>query len=203
MALTEQEKKALNTMCPAAQAVSLGDKVDDFVQGVLTAGSVGTAELADDAVTKEKVAADVAGSGLAQDTDGSLMAVVDDSTLEIAEVGDPAVDTLQVKDGGITSGKLAAALQALVLGAASGYTLARGEAAVTGTADVDTGLATVVAVVACLGSDPSVDALWASAAPGGTAGHIDLKVWKPTASDNCTPIAATAEKSVEWIALGT
>ena len=203
MALTDQQKNALNNMCPAAKSVALGDKVNDFVQGVLGAGSVGTAEIADDAVTKAKVAADVAGSGLAQDTDGSLMAVVDDTTVEIAALGDPAVDTLQVKDGGIASAKLATALQALVLGAASGYKLARGEAAVTGTADVDTGLATVVAVVASLKSDPSVDALWASAASSSTAGHIDLKVWKPTASDNCTPIAATAEKSVEWIAIGT
>jgi len=130
---------------------------------------------------------------------GIVAAELDDATLEVG--GSPS--KVRLKDGGVSSAKLATALQTLVLGAASGYKLARGEAAVTGTADVDTGLSTVVAVIASLKSDPSVDALWASAASSSTAGHIDLKVWKPTASDNCTPIAATAEKSVEWIAIGT
>ncbi len=130
---------------------------------------------------------------------GALAAHVDGTTVEFA--GDPAA--VRLKDGGVSSAKLAAALQALVLGAAAGYKLARGEAAVTGTADVNTGLATVVAAVACLKADPSLEALWVSAAPGATAGHLDLKVWKPTAADDCTPLAATAEKAVEWLAIGT
>ena len=36
-----------------------------------------------------------------------------------------------------------------------------------------------------------------------TAGNIILKVWKPTAAADCTPIAAVLAKSVRWIAIGT
>lgn len=172
MALTNQQKAQINSMCPAAKAVGLGDRIQDMETGILPEGSVGTAELADSAVTAAKLAAN-------------------------------AVEEAKIKDGAVASAKLAAALQALVLGAASGYKLARGETSVTGTADVTTGLATVVAVVASLGEDAALTGLWVTAAIGGTAGHIDLKVWKPTAAADCTPIAATVAKKVDWIAIGT
>jgi hypothetical protein len=197
MALTAEEKAGLNNMCPAAKKVALGDKVDAFVQGVLAEGSVGTSEIADDAVTKAKIGADVAGNGLGQNADGSLEVKVDDSTLEIA------TDSVQVKDGGIAAAKLESALQALILGAAAGYKLARGTAAVTGSADVNTGLATVVAVVASFHDAPSVDAMFVQAKAGSTAGHIDLVVTKPTAVNNVTPTASTTETNVDWIAIGT
>jgi hypothetical protein len=90
-----------------------------------------------------------------------------------------------------------------VLGAAGGYKLARGQADVTGTADVDTGLATVAAAVATLDDDISLAAMWASAHLSATAGHLDLKVFKPTAVDDCTPVAATAAATVNWLAIGT
>lgn len=45
---------------------------NSIVAGDLTANSVETAKIADDAVTKEKIAADVAGNGLGQNVDGSL-----------------------------------------------------------------------------------------------------------------------------------
>jgi hypothetical protein len=61
-----------------------------------------TAKLADDAVTAAKINADVAGNGLAQNVDGSLEVTVDGSTLEIT------ADSLNVKDLGITTAKLAA-----------------------------------------------------------------------------------------------
>ena len=64
--------------------------------------SVVNAKLADTSVTKEKINADVAGLGLAKDTDGTLRAIVDDSTLEVN------VDTLRIKDLAISSDKLAA-----------------------------------------------------------------------------------------------
>jgi hypothetical protein len=60
-----------------------------------------TAKLADDAVDKDKVNADVAGLGLGQNVDGSLETNVDNSTIEIS------ADTLQVKDLGIVTAKLA------------------------------------------------------------------------------------------------
>ncbi len=152
MALTDQEKSALNQMCPAAAKVALGDKIDDFVQGVLADGSVGTSEIA---------------------------------------------------DGAVTSAKLESSLQALVVGVASGYKLARGTAAVTGSADVDTGLATVVAVVASLHDAPSLNAMWVQAKASTTDGHIDLVVTKPTAANDVTPTASTTETNVDWIAIGT
>jgi len=62
---------------------------------------VSTAKLADDSVTKEKVNADVAGAGIGQNVDGSLEVNVDDVTIEIA------TDTVQVKDGGIGTAKIA------------------------------------------------------------------------------------------------
>jgi len=90
-----------------------------------------------------------------------------------------------------------------IIGVAAGYNLARGETAVTGTADIATGLTTVVQAVACLETDPSLEALWASVADSVTGGNIVLKVWKPTGAADCTPIAATVAKSVRWIAVGT
>jgi hypothetical protein len=63
--------------------------------------NITTAKLADDAVDKAKVAADVAGSGLGQNADGSLETNVDGSTIEVSG------DALQVKDAGIVTAKLA------------------------------------------------------------------------------------------------
>lgn len=64
--------------------------------------AVTTAKIADDAVDKTKIAADVAGAGLGQNVDGSLEVNADDSTIEINS------DSLRVKDLGITTAKLAA-----------------------------------------------------------------------------------------------
>lgn len=90
-----------------------------------------------------------------------------------------------------------------IIGVAAGYKIARGETAVTGTADIATGLTTVVQAIACLETDPSLEAFEASVADSGTAGQIILKVWKPTGAADCTPIAATVAKSVRWVAVGT
>lgn len=68
----------------------------------LIANSIQTSFIQDDAVDKDKIAADVAGSGLGQNANGSLEVNVDGSTIEINS------DTLRVKDGGITTAKLAA-----------------------------------------------------------------------------------------------
>lgn len=98
---------------------------------------------------------------------------------------------------------------ALVAGVAAGYKVARGVAAVTGTLTVVTGLATVVAVVAAAEDDPDGVALAAVSATIGdqagspAAGSVIVKAWKVTAVDNATLIAASAEKSINWIAVGT
>lgn len=59
-----------------------------------------TRHIIDDAVDKDKIAADVAGSGLGQNADGSLEVKVDSSTIEINS------DTLRVKDAGIIEAKI-------------------------------------------------------------------------------------------------
>lgn len=74
-----------------------------YANGVFSITNLGvdTAQLANDAVDKTKINADVAGIGLGQNVDGSLEVNVDDSTVEVS------ADTLQVKDGGIAEAKLA------------------------------------------------------------------------------------------------
>lgn len=73
----------------------------DQIQTMMdTNAKIKTDGIADDAVDKDKINADVAGDGLGQNQDGSLEVNVDDSTIEID------TDTLQVKDGGIDSNKL-------------------------------------------------------------------------------------------------
>ena len=90
-----------------------------------------------------------------------------------------------------------------VSGIADGYKVARGGSSVTGTLEVATGLKTVVQAVACLKDNPSLNGAWVSIADSATAGNILLKVWKPTAAADCTPIAATVAVKVRWIAIGT
>lgn len=97
----------------------------------------------------------------------------------------------------------------LLLGAASGYKVARGVASVTGTLTVVTGLATVVAVIATAQDDPDgvalamVSATIGNQAGAPAAGSVILKTWKVTATGNATLIAATAAKAVNWLAIGT
>lgn len=66
------------------------------------AGSIGTTELADAGVTAAKIAAAVAGSGLAGGAGSALSVNVDDTGIEIN------TDILRLKDLGVTTGKLAA-----------------------------------------------------------------------------------------------
>lgn len=61
-----------------------------------------TKNIADDAVTAAKINSDVAGSGITQAAGGELDVNVDDSTIEVSG------DTVQVKDLGISTGKIAA-----------------------------------------------------------------------------------------------
>ena len=70
----------------------------EFARSVATP----TGALADDSVTKAKIAADVAGDGLGQNADGSLEVKTDATTVETSG------DALRVKDGGITAAKIGA-----------------------------------------------------------------------------------------------
>ena len=98
----------------------------------------------------------------------------------------------------------------LVGGVAADYKIARGVHTTVAASDtVVTGLATVVAVVATLESDPVLDPLLVTASIGNqsgapAAGSVLIKTWQPTAANDVTPIAATTfGKKVNWIAIGT
>lgn len=93
-----------------------------------------------------------------------------------------------------------------IAGVANGYKIARSAApvAVTGTSDITTGLATVLAAFACAESnyDGTAFANCQAVVTGG-AGHILLKAWKITAADNGALIAATVAQNISWVAIGT
>ena len=63
--------------------------------------SVSTAKIADNAIDKDKIAADIAGNGLAQNIDGSLEVGVDGSSIELTN------DKLNIKDMGVVNAMLA------------------------------------------------------------------------------------------------
>lgn len=112
-------------------------------------------------------------------------------------------------DAGTSVTKTAAEINDLVGGASGGYMVARGVSAVTGTADVATGLTTVVAVLATAQDDLDGDTLAGVSATVGdqagtpAAGSVTLKCWKNDADGDATMVAATAEKNVNWVAIGT
>jgi len=106
--------------------------------------------------------------------------------------------------------KTAAELNKQIEGASAGYKIARGVHTTVAASDtVVTGLATVVAVVATLESDPVLDPIMVTASIGNqsnapAAGSVYIKTWQPTAANDVTPIAATTfGKKVNWIAIGT
>ena len=96
-----------------------------------------------------------------------------------------------------------------VQGIADGYKVARGQHTTVAASDtVVTGLATVVAVVASLDSDPGDDPLLVSASIGDqagapAAGSVLIKTWKTNGTDPTPSAASTFSKKVNWIALGT
>lgn len=95
-----------NTVAQSAQVNANFNAVATLVNSTkldsdnIQTGGIATASLADDSVTKAKINADVAGTGIGQNVDGSLELNVDGATVEISS------DTLRVKDGGITRPKL-------------------------------------------------------------------------------------------------
>lgn len=123
--------------------------------------------------------------------------------------------TFQDRDGIIAdSTDLAAKQDALtnpVVGVGASYKVARGVSAITGSGDVVTGLTTIVSVTVTPQDDLDGDSLAGCSATIGdqagtpVAGSVTIKCWKVTtggAAGNPTLIAATAAKSVNWIAVG-
>ena len=80
--------------------------------------------------------------------------------------------------------------------------VAFGTDSVTGSKTIATGLETVYACFASLDDNIDLNAAWVQAEISATAGSIDVKVWKPTSATDVTPIAATAAKTVSFLAIG-
>jgi len=104
----------------------------------------------------------------------------------------------------------AAQINLLVQGVAAGYKVARGTITPTTASDtVVTGLTTVVAAVASFKGAPTLTCMFVAADVGNqagapAAGSIYIKTYKPTATGDVTPIAATTPWSaIDWIAIGT
>jgi hypothetical protein len=105
---------------------------------------------------------------------------------------------------------LAAAVANPLAGVAAGYRIARGVATIDAASkDIATGLTTVVTATCSLVGDPSMTHNQSTVTVGDqagapAAGSIRIKSWKPTAANDCTPIAATSPfANVSWIAVGT
>lgn len=79
------------------------------------------------------------------------------------------------------------------------------EAEVTGTSTISTNLTEVKWVFPTLVEDPALTGTLVTAEIATQAtypGRITLNVWKPTGSGDCTPIAATAAKTVHALVIG-
>lgn len=103
-----------------------------------------------------------------------------------------------------------AALAGAVAGVALGYKIARGKHTTVAADDtVATGLASVVAVVVSMESDPVAGSQLATGVVGDqagapAAGSVQIKTWKATAAGDTALIPATTfSKLVHWIAIGT
>jgi hypothetical protein len=81
--------------------------------------------------------------------------------------------------------------------------VAAGSLSVTGTGSVTApaGFTAITAVLATLGTDAALTGLTVSYVSTGLT--VTLKVWKPTASGDATPIAATAAKTVSYAIFGS
>lgn len=130
------------------------------------------------------------------------------SALAVASGGE-----IDIESGGafkIAGTDVAAILATAPAAVAAGYKIARGQHTTVDENDtVVTGLATVVAVVASLDSDPVAGCQFVTASRGDqagapAAGSILIKTWKATAAGDTALIAATTfSKLVNWIAVGT
>jgi len=123
------------------------------------------------------------------------------------------VNTLDItapKIGGVAITPTAAKINLLVQGVASGYKMAYGTAVVgAASADIVTGLTTVIGAVVSLVGDPSATHAMSTCTVGNqtgapVAGSIRIKSWKFTAAGDTALIAADSVfANVAWVAFGT
>lgn len=79
-----------------------------------------------------------------------------------------------------------------------------GSATVTGSITaIPTGLKSVTNVTVVVDNGATAHNLWPSARPSAIPGAIDIFVWKPTANNDNTPIAATSPILIRWSAVGS
>lgn len=83
-----------------------------------------------------------------------------------------------------------------------GKRIASGVAAVTGTLAVVTGLTLIEGVTLGMAADASLTN-GTSVTYTFSAGTVTIKVWKPTANNDTTPVASAAAVNVAWMAFGT
>jgi len=126
---------------------------------------------------------------------------------------DKNVDVLAVADLKIGAGagtsvtKTAAQINALVVGVAGGYMVARSAAPValdgSNPTTVASGLTSIVACGACLAGTaaPGVGTFVLSTAISTT--NINVYGWKPTSNVDCTLIASDGTETFHWWAIGT
>ena len=131
---------------------------------------------------------------------GDLLAVASGGSIDIESGG-----ALKIAATDVT-----AILATAPAAVAAGYKIARGVHTTVAASDtVVTGLATVVAIIATLGSDPVAGAQFITATIGDqagapAAGSVYIKSWKATATGDTALIAGTTfSKLVNWIAIGT
>lgn len=138
------------------------------------------------------------------------------NTFQVRQDGNaavPAGKSIDIESGGalkIAGSDRTSALATSPAAVAAGYKIARGVHTTVAASDtVATGLATVVAVVVSLGSDPVDDPFMVTATIGDqagspAAGSVLIKSWRNTSGTDPTPLAATTfSKAVNWIAIGT
>jgi hypothetical protein len=98
------------------------------------------------------------------------------------------------------AGRLSA--RSLTLNGALMPKVAGGTASITGTGTVTlAGFAAVTSVVATLNQNADLFGTTVTATSSGNV--ITLKVWKPTATGDATPIASASAKSVNYVATGS
>lgn len=129
------------------------------------------------------------------------------STVELNKLTGVTADTaeLNIMDG-VT--KTAAQINAAVEGVAGGYKVARGQhTTVAASDDIDTGLTTVISIVATLDDDPVDGCMFVTASIGDqagapAAGHALIKTWLNTDADATLAPATTFGKKINWVAFG-
>jgi len=101
----------------------------------------------------------------------------------------------------IAGSKISPDVSNALVGTASGEVIIHGQAEITGSGTVTTGLTTVTTFVACQKGDYTLQYNGVTVEASGA--NFLIKVWKPTGAADCTPIAATTLALVKWIAIGT